>query len=163
MKRRLRHGEGKGTLGAGPALQVVDIFQDVFLDVFEVIQHLGQVLVFLPQVLHVMAHHIEGHILVQLLLLFLELLFHLADLADGLIHFDVELGGLLAQRLPVLVAQGLEFFLAQGLAFLAGENHQAGGGDVEDKAFFPRLGVQFLEDLVALLGEAGMRASRRPE
>ena len=101
-----------------------------------------------------MAHHVEGHVLVQLLLLFLELLFHLADLADGLIHFGVELGGLLAQRLPVLVVQGLEFIFAQGLAFLAGEDHQAGGGNVEDKAFFPRLGVQFLEDLVAFLGEA---------
>ena len=153
-KGRLRHGKGKGALGAGPALQVVDIFQDVFLDVFEIVHHLGQVLVFFPQVLHVMAHHVEGHVLVQLFLLFLVLLFHLADLADGLVHLGVELGGLLAQRLPLLVVQGLEFFFAQGLAFLAGENHQAGGGNVEDKTFFPRLGVQFLEDLVAFLGEA---------
>ena len=55
--------------------------------------------------------------------------------------------------LPLLVAQGLEFIFAQGLAFLAREDHQAGGGDVEDKAFLPGLGVQFLEDGVAFLGE----------
>ena len=101
-----------------------------------------------------MPHHVEGHVLVQFFLLFLELLFHLADLADGLVHVGVELGGLLAQRLPLLVAQSLEFILAQGLAFLAGENHQAGGGNVEDKTLFSSLGVQFLEDLVAFLGEA---------
>ena len=95
-ERRFRHGEGKGALRRWPTLEVVDIFQDVFLDVFEVGKDLGQVLVLLPQFLHVMAYHVEGHVLVQLFLLFLKLFFHLADLADGLVHVVVELGRLLA-------------------------------------------------------------------
>ena len=148
-----RHGKGQGAGAAGLLLEVVDVFEDVPLHFLEVLGHLGVILVFFHQVFDVWAHRGQGDVLVQLPFRLLELLFHAPDLGDGLVHLGVQGIGALAQGLPLLIAQGLELLFGHGLAFFAGEEHEAGVGDVQDKAFLVGPGVELLEDGVAFLGE----------